>query len=70
MVRYRVKRTTIWGRKSQITKIFKNSKFDKKIPNGRLDKNAISLMIRDRAKRTQIWDHKGKKSQITKFLNN
>ena len=39
-VRDRVRRAKIWdhkGYKSPITNIFKNSEFDKKIKNGRLD---------------------------------
>ena len=70
-VRDRAKRTKIWNHKdykSQITNIFKNSKFYKqnsKWPPA-LTKNAISVIVRDRAKRTKIWDQKGYKSQITK----
>ena len=46
--RDRARRTKIWDHKdykSQIRNIFKNSKFyKKKIQNGRLDQNAISVI--------------------------
>ena len=51
---------------------YKNKKkLLKKIPNGDLTKNAISVMVRDGAKETKISDHNGYRSQIpnifTKF---
>ena len=66
MVKDKAKQTKIWDHKQykkQITNIFKNSKFYKKIVD-LTKKNAISVMVRDRAKWSKIWDHKGYKSQI------
>ena len=46
--------------KSQITNIFQNSKFYKKIKKmAALTKNAISVTVRYRMKWTKIWDHNG-----------
>ena len=61
-VRDRAKRTKILdhkGYKSQITNIFKNSKFCKKNKNVRLDQKHYLSKGRDRAKQNKIWGHKG-----------
>ena len=60
MVRYRAKQTNIWdhkGYKSQITNIFRNSKFYKK--KSKWPPNSILVTVTDREKLTKIWDHNG-----------